>query len=196
MYPKAILNLMETLKKLPSVGRKTAEKYAFEILNWEEHNRANLVLSLQQIASIQTCTQCFNFSEGELCSICSQPNRDKKTICVIANYADLLAIESIGEYKGLYHILRGTINQVEGVTPEKLTINALEKRIKTEGITEVILALNPDIPGETTLMYLQRILNKYDVAVSRIARGLPMGSSLEYADHTTLSNALKGRQSL
>ena len=192
MYPEPIENLLKFFKRIPSVGEKTALKYVFELLKWndvDEFSKAILHLKTH----IRQCTKCGNLAKSELCPICSDTKRDKTTVCVIAKIVDLFAIENLGEYNGTYHVLHNTLNPLEGITPKELNIEKLLERIKNELISEVILALNPDINGESTALYLQNILRNYNVHISRIAKGLPMGSSLEYADQTTISNAIKGR---
>lgn len=184
--------------KLPGVGPKTASKYVFSLINWNQYSLNELtddILTLNK--HITHCDNCFNYSDKKICSICKDEKRDSSVICVVTNYPDLLSIESLGEYKGLYHILQGSINPIEGITPEHLTINILLNRIKQNQISEIILALNADIPGETTALYLKNILsNKHNFKISRIAKGLPMGSTLEYADQITISNAMRGRINL
>jgi recombination protein RecR len=197
MYPEKIQKLIDFFSSLPGVGPKTAAKYAFDILHWDKHKVSDFTNSVLDVKnSITTCTRCYNYSDEKICSICSDRRRNHSIICVVAFYPDLLSIEALNEYNGHYHILRGTLNPLEGITPDRLTISKLIHRIERDSIEEIILALNPDIPGESTSLYLSNILKKYPVKITRLAKGLPMGATLEYADHTTISNALKGRQAL
>jgi recombination protein RecR len=148
--------------------------------------------------NVNLCSRCFNFTNKEHseCEICRNSQRDKKTICVVAKQQDLMLIENIHEYKGQYHVLQGIINPIEGLTPDKLRIKELLTRIGSEKIEEVILALDADINGETTILYLQKRLKDSNIKTSRLARGIPIGASLEYADEATLSNAFKGRREI
>jgi len=197
MYPDHIQKLINHFTKLPGVGPKTAAKYVFAFINWHKaaiEDFTNDILALN--AHVIHCSRCFNYSNNEICKICKDSKRDQQTICVVSQYPDLLSIENLNEFRGVYHVLQGTINAIEGVTPDQLTIDRLLERVTNENVGEIILALNPDIPGETTSLYLKNLFAKYDVKISRIAKGLPMGSTLEYADQTTISNALKGRVDL
>jgi len=185
--------------KLPGVGPKTAEKYIFYLLNQNEDEILRLASLIGQLAkNIRLCERCHNFTSVDeaLCPICQSPQREQNAICVVARQQDLIAIEHLHEYNGLYHVLRGTLNPVEGITPEKLSINSLLKRLEDKSVTELILALDADINGESTILYLQKILKPYNLKVTRLAKGMPMGASIEYADEATLSNAFKGRKEL
>ncbi len=198
MYPKHIQVLIDYFSKLPGVGAKTAAKYVFSLLNWNKNEINNFIQAISELnKNIHFCGKCFNYSNSKICSICSDKRRDHSVICVVTSYPDLLSIEALKEYNGVYHILRGNINPIQGIEPKNLTIDVLLKRVKNENIKEVILALNPDIPGETTSLYLKEKLKKYpNLKITRIAKGLPMGATLEYADQTTILNALKGRTEL
>lgn len=198
MYPSHIQKLINQFSKLPGVGPKTAAKYVFALINWNQYALNEFTDDIHALNEhITHCGRCYNYSNQKVCSICADTKRDQTTICVVTSYPDLLSIETLGEYFGLYHILQGSINPIEGITPDQLTIDVLLKRIENNDIQEIILALNPDIPGETTSLYLKNLfIKKEGLKVTRIARGLPMGASLEYADQTTISNALKGRVDL
>jgi len=196
-FPKIIQNLIDQFNKLPGIGPKTSERLVFYLLKQNKQELKEFAQALNVSAeNITVCSQCFNFSETNPCEICSDKTRDKTTLCVVAQIFDLMAIENTSEYHGLYHVLGGNLNPIEGITPDELTIKQLEERIKNNGVREIILALNPDIEGESTIVYLTKILKPYKIKITRLARGLPMGSNLEYADEITILNALKGRREL
>lgn len=196
-FPRIIQNLINQFNKLPGIGPKTSERLVFYLLKKNKEELKEFAQALDMSAdNITVCSRCFNFSENDPCEICSDKTRDKTTLCVVAQIFDLMAIENTGEYHGLYHVLGGNLNPIEGITPDELTIKQLIERIKNNGVREIILALNPDIEGESTIVYLTKILKPYKVKITRLARGLPMGSNLEYADEITILNALKGRREL
>lgn len=195
-FPQSIKNLLDQFNRLPSVGPKTALRYCFYLLKRpknELENFANAILSVKN--SISECSACFGLSESLICEICSDPRRDKTQICVVATEEDRAAIENTREFKGVYHILGDLINPLEGITPAHLKIRELEIRITTN-TQEIILAFNSTIEGETTILYLTNLLKGYNIKISRLARGLPVGSELEYADEITLTDALKERKSI
>lgn len=194
MYPKKFENLILAFQNLPGVGRKTAERYAFEILNWEQQKKEEFVNALQVlIDGVDTCKVCGNLSDGDICSICSDQNRDHTLLCVVQSPKDILAIESIQEYKGVYHVLNGVINTSKGILPEDINIDSLVDRINKDEINEVILALDPTVEGETTSLYIEKLIGK-DVFVTRLAYGIPMGGHLDYTDSLTLLKAFQGRK--
>ncbi|MDB7979781.1 recombination mediator RecR [Faecalicoccus pleomorphus] len=194
MYPKKFENLILAFQNLPGVGRKTAERYAFETLNWEQEKREEFVNALQVlIEGVDTCKVCGNLSDGDTCSICSDQNRNHTLLCVVQSPKDILAIESIQEYKGVYHVLNGVINTSKGILPEDINIDSLVDRIHKDEIKEVILALDPTVEGETTSLYIEKLIGK-DVLVTRLAYGIPMGGHLDYTDSLTLLKAFKGRK--
>lgn len=194
LYPKSIQNLINEFNKLPGIGSKTSQRFVFYLLKQPKSEISKLIYALEHLREkILFCSVCHSLSETDPCSICSSNMRDKSLLCVVASTEDLLAIEFIGEYKGVYHILSGTLNTLEGITPEMLNIKSLVERIKSGQFKEVILAFNPDIEGETTVMYLKKVLESFPIKITKLARGLPMGSDIEYADEVTLSNALKNR---
>lgn len=195
-YPSSIQNLVDQFAKLPGIGPKTAERLVFYLLKQPKQELEEFGVSLEKIkAAITICQKCQNYSESNPCQICSDKNRNPRVICLVAKPQDLLSLEKTNEYQGVYHILGGLIDPLEGVTPEKLTIKQLVDRIKQDGVQEIILALNSDMPGETTILYLTKLLKQFkNVKVTRLAQGLPIGSDLEYADEVTLSSALKGRR--
>lgn len=195
--PRPIKNLIFYFNKLPGIGTKTSEKFVFYLLKSsprEIEEFAKAILDLK--SKIKICGECYNFSEESPCEICSDPKRDKKTICVVARPQDIHPIESTHKFSGVYHVLGGSIDNLAGITPDKLNIKELEGRLKTNKADELILAFNPDIQGETTTMYLQKLLQPLNIKITRLGRGLPMGADLEYADEVTLSNALEYRNEL
>jgi len=197
-YPDQINNLIESFCKLPGIGRKTAERFVFYLIKEEKEELFQFADNLSKLHEANfTCPTCFNFSPRQgLCDICSNEKRDKTQICVVEEFHDLNNIENTKLYNGLYHVLGGKIDPPEGVTAEKLKINELLTRIQNNQIQEIILALNPDIQGEGTILYLRKLLLPLNIKLTLLARGLPMGGNIEYADEVTLANALKGRQQL
>lgn len=195
-YPQALQNLIDRLAILPSVGQKTAERYAFHLLNQSEDRLESLAMAIKELKQKTTvCHSCLTISETSPCAICADANRNRSSLCVVENSQDLNAIESTKQFNGVYFVLGGLINTIEDVGPETLNINKLIKRIQAEEIKELILALNFTLEGETTALYLGKIL-KNRIKITRLAKGLPAGSDLEYADETTLSNALKFRNEI
>lgn len=195
--PPIIQKLIEQFNKLPGIGPKTAEKLTYFLLKQPPETLANFAHSLIAAKEkLKICHLCQNLTETDPCLICSDLSRDQKTICVISDVQDLQAIEKTGVYKGLYHILGGTLNPLEGITPDKLNIQSLLSRIKNNNIQEVILGTNPDVEGETTMLYLNKLLKEAKIKITRLGRGLPMGSDIEYADEITLTNALQARKEL
>lgn len=199
MYPPSIQNLIDRFTKLPGVGPKTAERFVFHLLKKGRREAHTLTEALETLlARAKSCSVCYDFSEQERCAICQNTARDPRVLCVVADSQDVQAIERSGAFHGRYHVLRGVLDPARDIGPEQLKIKELFARIThaESPITEVILALNPDLPGETTSMYLAKKLKELNVSVTRIARGLPLGSDLDYADEITLTDALKGRQQL
>jgi recombination protein RecR len=191
---KALDNLVEALSSLPGIGRKSATRLAFFILKRpaEEVNElASRIIKARQV--LRPCNNCGNLAEAELCDICSNPRRDRSIICVVEETSDVAALESTGEYRGLYHVLGGALSPLDGVGPDELNLNSLLDRIRAGDTGEVILATNPSTEGEATASYMTEILRDSGVRVTRIARGLPAGGSLEFADKTTLSRAMENR---
>lgn len=195
--PESIQNLINDFSKLPGVGQKTAERYVFYLLTRPRQELDNFAKSLQLLkTTTKICSNCFNVAENDPCIICSDPKRDKTIVCVVADTRDLLAIEYTHEYNGIYHVLGGILKPLENIKPENLKIKELIERIKNDSIKEIILAFNPDMEGETTAMYIKKQLQPSQIKITRLARGLPMGADLEYADEITLTNALKERKEL
>lgn len=196
MYSSPIENLIKAFSKLPTVGQRTAERFVFYLLKSGKKDVAELTLSLKELMDkIKSCEICWDFSDKSPCILCSSTKRDPKTICVVAQPQDRETIEHTGEFHGQYHILRGTLKPDDENIAKFLKINELMLRIKKNQVGEIILALNPDLNGETTMMYLERQIKKIkpEIKITRLARGLPMGSDLQYADEITLGSALKNR---
>jgi recombination protein RecR len=199
LLPPSLQQLIDELSKFPGVGPKTAQRYLFYLLNQSKEYLESLGEKIKNLPKIfKTCSVCFNFSEDDPCAICRAPNRDKSVLCVVATPQDLSIVESTGEFKGIYHVLGGVLNPLEGITADKLRIKELLERINKNGIKEIILALNPDMQGETTMLYLKKMIQtiKKPIKVTRLARGLPVGGTVEYADEVTLSDALKDRKEI
>ena len=194
---KALERLEESLNKLPSVGKKSAERLAFAMLDMEDDDLkefAEAVSTLKE--SIHVCPICGNLTENEVCSICADNLRDKSTIMVVSSPKDVLALEKAEDYQGLYHVLGGTISLSKGKGIETLNIAGLMKRLESGEVKEVILATNPTVDGETTALYIAKIIEPLNITVSRIAYGLPMGGNLDYTDSLTISKAIQGRRKI
>ncbi len=196
IVPSSVERLITELGKLPGVGPRTAERLAFHLLKSDPARSAALGAAAQTLhAGVSTCTTCFNFSEGPECQICLSPKRSHAMIAVVEEPFDVVAIEKTGTYQGLYHVLGGVISPIDGIGPERLEIASLLDRVNTGDVQEVILATNPSLEGESTAMYIRAQLESLPVTLTRLARGLPVGGDLEYADQITLGRALEGRQS-
>jgi recombination protein RecR len=192
-----IENLIMQLAKLPGVGRKTAQRLAFFILNMSAENAkgiANAIIDVKDKALF--CSRCFNITDTDPCVICSDTSRDRSRICVVEEPSNILAIERTKSFNGVYHVLLGALSPMDGITPDKLKINELLRRTQSDGIAEVILATNPNTKGEMTARYITEILKPLNVKITRIAYGLPIGSDIEFADEVTLSKALEGRRDM
>ena len=195
MYPKDFEKLIESFEKLPGVGNKTAQRYAFKLLEAEKENIDEYINVLKNISNIKKCKTCGFLSEDIECPICKDRTRDETTIMIVEGPQDLVAIENTGMYKGKYHVLGGLISSSKGIFPEDLKLEKLTDRIDLN-IKEIILALSPTMDGEMTSLYIDKLLKEKDVKVTRLANGLPMGSSLDYADELTLTKALTNRTSV
>ncbi|MFL0197039.1 recombination mediator RecR [Clostridium sp. WILCCON 0269] len=192
-YPVAIEKLIEEFAKLPGIGHKTAQRLTLYVLNLpgdEVREFAKALIKARD--TIKYCSVCGNFTDSDPCAICSNPNRDKSTICVIEEPKDIMSMEKIKEYNGVYHVLHGNISPMAGRGPEDIKLRELIKRINGD-VREVIVATNPNVEGEATAMYISKILKPLEVKVTRIAHGIPVGGNLEYADEVTLLKALEGR---
>ena len=197
-FPPALERLVEQFARLPGIGTKSAQRLAFYVLSLPQEEADAFAGAITQAKSaISLCPVCQNFSQGEgPCSICASPRRDKGTICVVADPRDVVAMERSREYNGLYHVLHGVISPMNHVGPDDLHIQDLVQRVAEDGVREVIMATNPDTEGEATAMYLSRLLKPFQVKVTRLAYGIPVGSHLEYADDATLTRALEGRMEM
>lgn len=195
--PRIIAELIERLSELPGVGRKTAERYVYYLIQQPQEKIERLGQTISQLSTaITTCSVCHRIADSSPCSICTNDKRNPKMLCVVAESQDIAPVENTGHFTGRYHVLGGVINTLDGVGPDQLQIDSLLNRVTDQGITEVLLALNPDIEGESTALHLTRLLKEKKVKVTRLARGLPMGSELAYADEITLASAIDGRQEI
>jgi recombination protein RecR len=203
-YPAPLARLVQELSKLPGIGEKTAARLAFHMLKGRKEDVFNLAASIDRLRrEMGLCRRCFGFSEVDpqngntaLCEICRDPRREQDKICVVEEPADLIAVEKSQEFRGLYHVLHGTISPLDGIGPDALRIKELVERLRSEPVREIIVATNPTMDGEATALYLSRVIKPLGVSVTRIARGLPMGGDLEYIDAVTLGKALEGRREI
>jgi len=190
-----VARLIEELHKLPGIGPKTAQRLAYHLLRSPKEYAQSLAEAIIAVKErVVLCSVCQNITEEDPCLICRNEKRDKTQICVVEEALDILALEKAGSFKGIYHVLHGALSPLDGIGPEDLKIRELLERLKSDGVTELILATNPNLEGEATSMYLHRLLSPLGVRITRLARGLPMGSDLEYADEVTLARAFEGRQ--
>lgn len=196
-YPTTLTNLIECYKKLPGIGEKTAERMAISTLEMDDEIIELFSESLKNVKTkITRCKKCNNLAEGDFCEVCKMPNRDEKTICVVEEPKNVVLFEKVGSYKGLYHVLDGLISPLDGIDPSDLNISNLIKRIEEEDIKEVIIAVKPSIEGETTSLYISKLLEKLPVKVSKIAHGIPIGVDMEYIDALTLELAIEDRTNI
>ena len=197
IYPKSIATLIEHFQKFPSVGPKSAQRMAFYMLRMPEsevQKFAQAVLDAKR--NTRTCEVCFNLSSSSPCEICQNPKRDRSIICVVSETKDLIAIEKTNEFKGLYHVLQGLISPMDGIGADDIRIKELLKRLTSDEVKEVILALPPSVEGEATSLYLSKLIKPFGITISRIAFGLPVGADLEYADEITIAKAIEGRREI
>ena len=196
-YIAPLERLIEQFRSLKGIGKKTATRLAFCILDFSEEQTERFTDAvLDAKRSIRRCSCCFNISEGDICAICSDDRRDKSTVCVVEDARAVMAFEKVKEYNGVYHVLGGVLSPMDGIGPDELNIKELVSRVANNGVKEVILATNPTIEGETTAMYISKLLKPFEVKVSRLAYGVPVGGDLEYADEVTLYRAMEGRKSM
>lgn len=196
-YVAPIAKLVEELSKLPGVGSKTAQRLAFHLLDMPYNEVEQLASSMINAKkNIKYCNVCYNMTDSDVCSICSNPKRDNLTICVVEDAKDVVAMEKTKEFKGLYHVLHGAISPMEGIGPENIRVKELLMRLREQDVNEIIMATNPNIEGEATAMYISRLLKPLGIKVTRIAHGIPVGGDLEYADEVTLMKALEGRREI
>jgi recombination protein RecR len=196
-YAKPLARLVGELEKLPGIGPKSAQRLAFYMLRIprdEARQLADAILDVKE--RIGVCSVCFNYTDQETCDICRSDRRDRSLLCVVAEPRDLLAMERTNEFTGRYHVLGGVISPMEGIGPEMLRIRELIERIQADGVREVVLATNPTVEGDTTAMYLARLIKPFGARVTKIAFGLPVGGDLDYADQATLVQALEGRREM
>lgn len=193
-YAATVARLIEEFQKMPGIGHKSAQRLAFYVLNLSEERAESLIRSLQE-ARQKTgyCSVCCNLTDVDPCSICSDTKRDQETVCVVESPADVVAMERTKEYFGVYHVLHGAISPMDGIRPDDIRIKELVARVSKGTIKEVILATNPDVEGEATGMYIARLISPFGVKVTRIAKGVPIGGDIEYADEVTLTKALENR---
>lgn len=196
MYPKKFASMVDQFQRLPGVGAKTAERYAFDVLEWDKEDVERMVTALIDLKEhIHTCEVCGNLAEDTKCLVCENTSRDHSIICVVQSPRDVIAMEKTNEYNGVYHVLNGVISTSKGILPEDINIQSLMERIN-ENTKEIIIATNPTVEGETTALYLAKLLEQYPITITRIAHGLPMGGHLDYADELTLIKALEGRKKM
>ena len=196
-FTRPLARLIEEFQKFPGVGPKSAQRMAFYVLDMTEEAAAGLASTiLEAKEKVKHCSQCFNLTAQDPCEICSDERRDRQTICVVAEARDLIALERTREYRGLYHVLTGLISPLEGRGPEQLTMRELINRLGSSAVKEIILAINPTVEGDATVLYLSGLIKPLGIKVTRIAFGLPVGADLEYADDMTLTRALEGRREI
>ena len=196
-YSPSIEKLIESFEKLPSIGHKTAVRLAFHMLDLNEEDTHEFINSIINAkANLKYCSNCYNISDTDPCPICSSQKRDSQIICVVEDVRDIMAMERTHEFKGVYHVLHGTISPMNGIGPENIKIKELLNRIGSGNIKEIIIATNPRVEGEATAIYLSKIIKPLGIKVTRIAHGIPVGGDLEYTDEITLSKALEGRREL
>ncbi len=196
-YSPSIEKLIESFERLPSIGHKTAVRLAFHILDLSKEETDEFINSIINAKEkLKYCSNCYNISDTDPCPICSSPKRDNSVICVVEDVRDVMAMERTHEFKGVYHVLHGTISPMNGIGPEDIKIKELLNRIANNDIKEIIIATNPRVEGEATAIYLSKIIKPLGIKVTRIAHGIPVGGDLEYTDEVTLSKALEGRREL
>jgi recombination protein RecR len=197
MQQGIIENLIEELTKLPGIGRKTAQRLAFFILSMSEAEAKGIARAIDEVKDkARFCKECFNITDSELCSICTSHSRDRSKLCVVEEPSNIIVIERTKYFSGLYHVLLGALSPIDGLTPDKIKINELVERVKKNNVKEVIIATNPNTKGEMTAQYIKEILKPFDLEVTRIAYGLPIGGDIEFADEVTLGKALEGRREM
>ena len=197
MYSPSIEKLIQSFEKLPSIGNKTAARLAFYILNASEEETNDFISSIVNAKkNLKYCSKCYNISDTDPCPICSNPKRDQSEICVVEDVRDIVAMEKTHEFRGVYHVLHGSISPMNGVGPDDIKIKELLSRLMEGDVKEIILATNPRVEGEATAMYLSKLIKPLGIKVTRIAHGIPVGGDLEYTDEITLTKALEGRREI
>lgn len=193
----SIQKLLDEFERLPGIGPKSAQRIVYWLLNAAPDDAQRLAQAIIEVKeTVHFCPQCFNYAEGDLCAICSDDQRDRSMICVVSEPRDVTAIERTREFKGLYHVLGGAISPIDGIGPDDLTIKELIKRLANNEVVEIILATNPNVEGETTAIYLSKIIKPLGVRTTRLASGLPVGGDIEFADEVTLGRAIESRRDL
>ena len=196
-FAPSIEKLIESFERLPSIGHKTAARLAFHVLDWNEEETNEFVSSIINAKkNLKYCSKCFNITDNDPCPICANPKRDESIICVVEDVKDVIAMERTHEFKGLYHVLHGSISPMNGVGPDDIKIKELLARLMEGQVKEVILATNPRVEGEATAIYLSKLIKPLGISVTRIAHGIPVGGDLEYTDEITLTKALEGRREI
>jgi len=196
-YAEPITRLLEELERLPGIGPKSAQRLAFHILKGDDESAQRLSDAIAEVKrQIHFCSRCFNFASEDLCEYCADVRRDAAMLCVVEEPRDVVAIERTGEFRGFYHVLQGAISPIDGIGPEQLRVHELLSRLADDTVKEVVIATNPNVEGETTALYLARLIKPLGVKVTRIASGLPVGGDLEFADEVTLGRALEARREM
>jgi recombination protein RecR len=196
-YPASIQNLIKNIARLPGIGEKTAERLAMHLLRVPRHEAEQLAQSILNIKDkVRFCTRCFALSDGDLCNLCSDPARDPSLLCVVEQPTDMVAVEKSGAFHGMYHILSGALSPMNGIGPENIRIRELMDRVQKDQVQEVVLATNTNVEGEATASYIAQVLEKYQIRVTRIASGVPMGGDIKYVDQVTLKKAMDTRHAL
>lgn len=196
-YILPLEKLIEQFRKLPGIGKKTAVRLAFSVLEFSEDEAAAFANAITDAKkSVKSCSVCQNISDGDICPVCSNPNRDRSVICVVEDAKAVMSLEKVKEYRGLYHVLHGAISPMDGIGPDKLRIAELLERLAGGEVSEIIIATNPTVEGEATAMYLTKLVKPLGIKVSRLAYGIPVGGELEYADEVTLMRAIEGRRTM
>lgn len=194
-YGEAVGHLVDQFARLPGIGRKTAERLSNHILACNKAEAFELADAIREVkAAVHPCPHCFNLTEKEQCGICSDPRRERQTLCVVEQPRDVTSLEAAGVFQGMYHVLQGRISPLEGVGPEDLTLRALVRRVRDEGVREVVLATNPTLEGDGTALYISNLLADENISITRLARGIAAGSVLEFANKDMLADALRGRR--
>ena len=197
MFEAPVQKLIDELARLPGIGRKSAQRLAFHLLNVEMEDARRLAAAIIEMReTVRECSRCFNITDGQECSICRDLRRDPTVLCAVERAQDIVVVERTQEFRGRYHVLGGAISPIEGVGPEQLRIREMLARLESENVAEVIVATNPTVEGDTTAMYLARTLKPLGIKVTRLASGLPVGGDLDYADELTLGRALAGRREM
>lgn len=194
-FGRAVARLIDQLAALPGIGRKSAERLAFHLLRCEQAEALELADAIRDVkTSVRPCSVCYNLTEGEVCTICADARRNRQLVCIVEQPRDVVALEASASYEGVYHVLQGRIAPLEGMGPENLTIDALVKRVRSDGVREIVMATNPTLEGDGTALYISNLLENEPVRISRLARGIASGSVLEFANKEMLADAMRGRQ--